>query len=123
MASAKSIVGQIGEQAACDFLYKKGYNILQRNYRVPGGEIDIIVRDKGEIIFVEVKARSSTIYGHPEESVHFVKQKKMARAIRSYLLRYTSDPPFRIDIIAVIISMNKVQQVHHIPNIFFEFEI
>ena len=68
-------LGKEGETRAVEFLWKKGYRILERNFRTKRGEIDIIARNRKEIIFVEVKTRKNLDYGFPSESVNDNKQK------------------------------------------------
>jgi putative endonuclease len=77
-------LGERGEAAAWGFLLKKGFKILERNYRCPLGEIDVVARKDGRIVFVEIKTRSSRRFGAPEESVHAAKQKKMVRLAEWY---------------------------------------
>lgn len=108
--------GVLGEDLACSFLKKKGYRVLERNYRITGGEIDIVAQVKDELVFVEVKLRSSIQYGYPEEGVSFVKQKRLARAIRSYLKMRDNDTLFRFDIIAVAITSSG-PDIEHLENI------
>lgn len=69
-------IGNIGEEAAADYLCKEGYVILERNYRRSIGEIDIIANNKETLVFVEVKTRSNTRYGFPAEAVHYHKRQK-----------------------------------------------
>ena len=78
-------LGKRGERAAEEYLHRQGYKILERNYRCKIGEIDLIAEKDGRICFVEVKTRRSSHYGPPEESVHLLKQKKIARAAEWYL--------------------------------------
>ena len=66
-------------------LAREGYRILERNYRVKGGEIDIIAREGDTLAFVEVKARRSDRFGAPGEAVNFAKQKKICRVAQCYL--------------------------------------
>ena len=85
----KQTVGEKGEKRACKYLELKGYKILERNYRCKLGEIDIIAEDKNkDIVFVEVKTRSSLKYGAPSEAVNQYKQihiKKVASYIIAHL--------------------------------------
>lgn len=76
--------GKYGEDLACEFLKKQGYKILERNFRIRGGEIDIIALDNQTLVYVEVKARSSHQFGLPEESVTPWKLKFLERAAKFY---------------------------------------
>ena len=77
--------GREGEERAVGFLQKKGYEILQRNVRYKRGEIDIIARDGDTVVFVEVKSRSSSGFGVPEEAVDRRKQRQLCRLALLYL--------------------------------------
>lgn len=72
--------GRLGEDAACLYLEKKGYQILERNVRVPGAEVDILALDGSCLVIVEVRLRRSTCYGSPEESVTAAKRRRLQRA-------------------------------------------
>lgn len=91
-----------GEELACRYLKRKGYSIAEKNYRVRFGEIDIIAMDGETLCFVEVKARSQTDHGHPEEFVDTHKQRKLFRAAQIYLSggKYSSRP-LRFDFVGV----------------------
>lgn len=79
-------LGKVGEDEAANFLKKKGYKVLERNWRLPKfGEIDIIAKDKGIICFIEVKRRTSSLFGHPYEAVNKKKQFKLSSLALSYL--------------------------------------
>ena len=73
------ISGKLGEDAACKYLKKQNYQILERNYRKRYGEIDIIAQKSNKLIFAEVKTRSGERYGTPSEAVTFSKQQKIIK--------------------------------------------
>ena len=79
--------GKQGEDAAASFLAKEGYKIVERNFRCPLGEIDIVAVDKGILVFVEVKTRSSNKFGLPEEAVNRRKQHQIIKAAQFYISR------------------------------------
>src|SRR3989344_2498952 len=95
--------GNFGEELACKFLQKQGYKILERNFRIRGGELDIVAKDKnGDIVFVEVKARNTHEYGDPAESISPWKIRFLIRAVQFYLLKNNLiDKPYRIDAIII----------------------
>lgn len=110
-------VGRIGEEIAKRFLKKKGLAIVERNYRKPYGEIDIVARENGTLCFVEVKTVSyetgapndpvvSRETGYrPEENVHPQKLKRLARVIQAYLFSHgTESEKWRFDVIAVYLD-------------------
>lgn len=95
-------VGTYGEDIAVSFLKARGYEIVERNYRKRYGEIDIIARDNGEIVFIEVKTRKSNRFGSPFEAVDSRKQQRMSRVALAFLLsRGMTDRAARFDVVAV----------------------
>ena len=82
----KKLLGREGEDVVYNYLKKSGYKILEKNYHCPFGEADIIAKTKdGSIAFIEVKTRSSLIYGTPAEAVNYKKQQKYRDIARFYL--------------------------------------
>ena len=79
-------LGKKGEDIACKFLEKNGYQIVERNYRNRAGEIDIIARDKDTIVFVEIKTKISKDFAQPELSVNPSKQRKIVKTALTYLI-------------------------------------
>ena len=77
--------GQRGEEAAWRYLRRRGYHLVTTNYACRGGEIDIIAKDKGTLVFVEVRSRSNARYGLPMETVDAGKQQRIRRAAEHYL--------------------------------------
>jgi len=106
------ILGKKGEKAAVKYLKKNKYKILEKNYSCHFGEADIIAKDKDEIVFVEVKTRTSLYYGTPAESVTPKRQENYRRIAASYL--HDVDKYFiRFDIIEVLDG-----EITHIKNAF-----
>lgn len=93
--------GKRAEKQAADFLRRHGYQIIQENYRWPGGEIDLVARDGDCLVFVEVKARRSEAFGLPEEFVHAAKQHKLIRTAQRYLLQHPTELDVRFDVVAL----------------------
>lgn len=93
--------GNKGENLAADFLRKKGFEVIAKNYRFKHAEIDLIIRRDDWIIFVEVKTRSSTNYGQPEEFVDFNKGRKMFEAAEEYIYSNNWHGHIRFDIVSV----------------------
>ena len=95
--------GNIGEDAACAFLQKKGWKILARNVRRGGNEIDIVARKRELVAFVEVKTRSGLGFGRPAEAVNIQKQRRIAQAAALYMQENGLDEAnIRFDIIEVL---------------------
>ena len=91
-----------GEAIAALFLRLKGYRIEARNWRCPLGEIDIVAWDRDTLVFVEVKARTGTSAGAPQEAVNARKQARLIQLAEAYLARHRGPtPPCRFDVIAV----------------------
>lgn len=99
----KREVGNAGERIAAAFLERSGCKILERNFRRPTGEIDLIARDGKAVVFVEVKRRSSLRYGHPAEAVNRAKQLHILRTGLLYLAeKGLDDVPVRFDVVEVL---------------------
>lgn len=111
-------IGDMGEQAACEYLEDKGYEILERNFRVKAGEIDIIADDDGCIVCIEVKTRQNNLYGEPSEYVDYRKQKKIKKAAVCYT--DTVNNNIRFDVIEVFYGRDSmsVKSINHIENAF-----
>ena len=106
--------GNEGEQAACDFLAKRGWQILDRNVHRGRGEIDIIARRRGVIAFIEVKRRSSLDFGSPAEAVNTEKQRRILSAATIYLQeKGLSESNIRFDVIEILEN-----RIHHIEAAF-----
>lgn len=96
--------GKYGEDLACEYLKKQGYKIIERNFRIRGGEIDIIGIDRDTLVYVEVKTRSTPYFGSPEESVTPYKIKFLERAAKFFRnnRKYLKLPDLeRIDVVSV----------------------
>ena len=97
--------GSAGEEVACNYLLKKGYEIIARNRRLVGVELDIIARTGDKLCFIEVKTRLSDCWGRPEEFVDTRKQQRILRAAALFASRPAyRELSLRFDVIAVSIS-------------------
>ena len=116
--STRQILGRGGEQIAEQFLAKKGYRLVERNYRCPLGELDLIVLDRRVIVFVEVKTRADDSFGPPLESVHPRKQQKMIGAAQYFLSQHKlQDREARFDVVGISFAGDN-PVVEHIENAF-----
>ena len=96
-------LGKRGEDLACEELERRGYTIVDRRFRTRCGEIDIVARDAGVLVFVEVKTRSGGNFGTPFESVTWKKRQRLSRMAASYVfLKRIADVPCRFDVIAIL---------------------
>lgn len=110
-------IGKLGEDLACKYLQDKGYKIIERNFEARQGEIDIIAKDKNELVFIEVKTRSNISYGKPAEAVNEIKQNHLIKTIEYYVYsRHLEDEFIRIDIIEIYLLKNKYR-VNHIKQV------
>ncbi len=103
MTSQKQIIGRAGEDYAAKLITEAGLIIIKRNYRCPKGEIDIIARDQEDLVFIEVRTRSSAVKGWGEESITALKRKRL-QAVASYFLLeqgYLTWPGIRFDLVAI----------------------
>ncbi len=114
----KRALGKAGEDAVLSFLKKRGHALLARNYRAERCEIDLVMRDGETVVFVEVKARSSTRYGLGREAVTAAKQGNILRAAKHYLMENALfQAPVRFDV-AEFDPTNG--EITHIKNAFGE---
>lgn len=115
---AKQILGQEGERIAERYLKKKGYTLVERNFRCHTGELDLIALDRKVIVFIEVKTRTDDRFGTPLESVDRWKQQRMIRAALFFLSQHRlHDRECRFDVIGISFS-GREPVVEHIQNAF-----
>ena len=113
-------LGKKGEQLAVDFLQKKGYKILERNYRYQKAEIDIIARLNDTLCAVEVKTRSTPDFGNPQDFVKPKQIQQLVKAIDFYVIENDLDVEVRFDIVAII--KNKLGiKIEFFENAFLHF--
>ena len=118
LTKAKILLGREGERIAELFLKKKGYRLVERNYRCAAGELDLIVLDRRVIVFVEVKTRTGSGYGTPMEAVEFRKQHKMIRTAQFFLnAKKLSQREARFDVVGISWA-GAEPLVEHIENAF-----
>lgn len=114
-------IGNFGESAAERYLRKNGYTILERNYLIRGGEIDIIAKKDTYTVFVEVKTRRNEHFGTPSEAVTYNKKMRMIKAASVYLV-YKGETDVRFDVIEVYLKKGifgfKADKINHIENAF-----
>ncbi len=112
--------GKFGEQLTVDYLMDNGYNILERNWRYQNAEIDIIAQKNNLIAVVEVKTRSSSNFGLPQEFVKPSKIKLLVKAIDAYVVQNDLDYEVRFDIAAILIDQ-KTPSLDYIEDAFYPF--
>ena len=112
------LLGIKGEDLAAKFLRKKGYRIVDRNFKTPIGEIDIVAEDGETLVFVEVKTRCGDAFGHPFEAVDARKRVKLRKVALYYLKnRRRNDAPSRFDVLSIRAKSGK-EEIEHIIDAF-----
>ena len=110
-------IGKEGENIATKYLENLGYTIIERNFMARQGEIDIIAKDKEEYVFIEVKTRSSNLFGEPIEAVNKPKQKHLINTVKYYIyLNQLENEFIRLDVIEVYLK-EKSYRINHIKQI------
>lgn len=117
--ATKQEVGRKGEAIAKAYLLSEGYEILDENWCYRKAEVDLIVYKKRTIVFVEVKARSSTAFGEPEDFVDEAKQSHLQRAAEEYIYVMDFHGEVRFDIISVLFDPLGTYKFKHIEDAFW----
>lgn len=114
MKNQNKETGNKGEDLATDYLLKKGYRIIERNFRTRFGEIDIICYDSETLVFVEVKTKIGHDFGEPEEMVNKRKLSRVKRMGEVYLQNQKLDVACRVDVVAIVmIDNSSVEKIEH----------
>ena len=112
-------LGDRGETAACGFLKGHGYEILEKNYKCKLGEIDVIAKRRGRLAFVEIKTRTNTRFGVPQEAVDLRKQTKIFKVAQWYLKeKKIEKTPIAFDVVAVFWGEKQASEMHLITDAF-----
>jgi putative endonuclease len=112
-------IGQQKEQQACDYLVAQGLQLIMQNYRCKPGEIDLIMMDRGVLVFIEVRHRKQNDYGNGSESITRSKQLKIISAARHYLQAYELDNKYPCRFDAVITNQDTEEQFLWIKDAFW----
>lgn len=113
-------LGKKGEQLAVDYLLKKGYHIIECNYRFDKAEVDIIAQKGQTLAIVEVKTRSTSDFGDPQDFLKPKQIQRIVKAVDEYVLVNNLDVEIRFDIIAIV-KENKGFSIEHLENAFYHF--
>lgn len=117
MRLSKTELGRLAESAAEKYLVEQGYEVIERNYYCPFGEIDIIAREGGTLCFVEVRSKTTDDQGHPLESITRAKRRRLVSSVYYYLkARAVLSDDIRIDVLAVTRNADNLWEMEHIPN-------
>ncbi len=118
MKTIRRELGDRGEDLAAAALKKQGYKIVERNYITPLGEIDLVAKHKGVLVFIEVKTRKSERFGAPSEAVHPAKQARLRRLADYYLKQQRlGEKAVRFDVVAITLSED-IPKIEIIPGAF-----
>ena len=119
MVNLRQLLGQKGEAEASLYLKRKGYKIITTNYRCMFGEIDLIARYGGVLIFIEVKTRTSTNFGAPTAAVTYRKQVQISKVAHHYLVtHHKEDSDARFDVVSILSQKGEKTEIKHITNAF-----
>lgn len=122
MPHQRQTLGALGEKVAQEYLERLGYKKVAQNWHAGRyGEIDLIMIDGNELVFVEVKTRASADFGYPEQAVNIFKQKKLIGAAQAFLSQHPQLPTIpRFDVIAILLSTgNKITDIKHYKRLIF----
>lgn len=113
-------LGAFGELQAALYLQKRGYKILQKNFRCPLGEIDLVVVKNNQISFIEVKTRSGCLYGYPYEAVGKIKLHQIEKTILYFLNKYPKmNKKIAVGVVSILISSGeKSFDVEFLPDVY-----
>lgn len=101
ISTDKQGIGSQAEEDALQFLLRNGLNLLERNYRCRFGEIDLIMQDGDELVFVEIRKRKNMDFGGAAQSVSYAKQSRLIKTAKHFLMKYRHPPACRFDVIAM----------------------
>lgn len=117
MKRINAVFGKKGEEEAKKFLQDKGFEILAQNYRSPFGEVDLVCKDKNELVFVEVKTRRNLEFGDGAEAVDRKKQEKIMKTAFYFLKNQRLEAhPFRFDVVSILSGSDL--KISYIPRAF-----
>ncbi len=116
--TSKMQTGADGETAAANYLVSKGYEIVAKNYRFRKAEIDLIVRKGNWLVFVEVKTRSNSSFGFPEEFVDPVKEELILMAAEEYMYQVNWEGNVRYDIVSIL-GIGTEREIVHFEDAFY----
>ena len=105
-------LGIEGEKYACEQLISKGYTLLSRNYRWNRAEIDLVMKDKDRIVFIEVKTRNTAVFGKPYEAVTKSKQKQLIKAANAYIQEKEVQEEARFDVVSIVWNSHGISMEH-----------
>jgi putative endonuclease len=121
MTGKRKKIGAEGEELACRYLEERGYELEYRNFRTRSGEIDLIMRDGEWLVFIEVKTRTTALYGHGSEAVTLSKQRTIRQTALEYLRQRSGQASLSIRFDVIVLTYNRFifePEVLHITHAF-----
>ena len=115
--AAHNELGKWGEDLAADYLQRKGYTIIERDWKSGRRDLDIVAQDGNVIVFVEVKTRRNSLYGQPEEAVDYRKLQSLQQAINHYVKFRHISQEVRFDIISIVGTIGTEPDIQHIQDV------
>lgn len=114
----KLVTGKLGEEIARRYLENKRFEILSQNYRTRYGEIDLVAKDKNELVFIEVRTKTKENFGTPEETLNRKKIAKLRKNALAYTAKIGWQGPIRLDALCLILDQNnQPSRIDHYQNI------
>ncbi|MEI7497987.1 MAG: YraN family protein [Candidatus Falkowbacteria bacterium] len=113
------LVGKWGEDLALDFLMRRKYVLVERNVKTSYWELDLVMKQNDCLVFIEVKTRTSTVYGSASEMINFTKNKSLKQGVQEYMRRQKKlISHFRLDVIAIDVNKTKQQaKIQHFKDV------
>jgi len=115
--AAHNELGKWGEDLAADYLQRKGYTIIERDWKSGRRDLDIVAKNGDVIVFVEVKTRCNSLYGQPEEAVDYRKLQSLQQAINHYIKFRHISQEVRFDIISIVGTIGAEPDIQHIQDV------
>ena len=115
--AAHNELGKWGEMLAAEFVEKKGYEIIERDWKSGHHDLDIIARDEYTLVIIEVKTRRNRLFGNPEEAIDYKKRQSLQSAINHYVKSHHVNVPVRFDIISIVGTIGSTPEIDHIKDV------
>ncbi|MBR7031287.1 MAG: YraN family protein [Prevotella sp.] len=115
--AAHNELGKWGEDIAATYLKKKGFEIIERDWKSGHHDLDIVAKDGNTLVIVEVKTRRNRLFGNPEEAIDYKKRKSLQSAINHYIKSHCTGQEVRFDIISIVGMIGSQPEIDHIIDV------
>ena len=115
--AAHNELGKWGEDIAATYLEKKGFEIIERDWKSGHHDLDIVSKDGNTLVIVEVKTRRNRLFGNPEEAIDYKKRKSLQSAINHYVKSHRTGQDVRFDIISIVGMIGSQPEIDHIIDV------